>query len=131
MSGGLKLIDALAMRMRDLQERQVVIAQNIANADTPGYRTREVKSPDFQALVGESDRSIAKPTVRLSSTLRHMSGKSTATMTSVSSQEEKPNGNNVNLEDQVLAMGQVQADYQAATSLYRKSMGLLKIALGR
>lgn len=131
MGDDLKLIDALTMRMRDLQARQGVIAQNIANADTPGYRTRELKSPDFQALLGDGDRRVAKPTVRFSPTLQALGGRSTTATMTVSSTEEKPNGNNVSLEDQVIAMGQVQSDYQAATSLYRKSIGLLKIALGR
>ena len=47
------------------------------------------------------------------------------------SAEEKPNGNNVDLEEQVLTMGQIQSDYQQAASLYRRSVGLLKIAIGR
>lgn len=131
MGGDLKLIDALTLRMKDLQARQGVIAQNIANADTPGYRTRELKSPDFQSLLGDGDRRLAKPAVRLSPTLQALGGNSAAMTTTVSTSEEKPNGNNVSLEDQVIAMGQVQSDYQAATSLYRKTMGLLKIALGR
>jgi flagellar basal-body rod protein FlgB len=45
--------------------------------------------------------------------------------------ETKPDGNNVTLEDQLLTLGQVQADFAAMTNLYRKQMGLMKTALGR
>ncbi len=45
--------------------------------------------------------------------------------------ETKPDGNNVTLEDQLLKMGQIQADFAAMTSLYRKSQGLMQSALGR
>jgi len=45
--------------------------------------------------------------------------------------ETKPDGNNVTLEDQLLKMGQVQADFTAMTNLYRKQQSLLKTALGR
>lgn len=128
---GLKLIDALVLRMRDLQERQGVISQNIANADTPGYRTRDLRSPDFADLLDvETKGGIRKPHIELSSSMRAV-GRSHVTTVPGDASEEKPNGNNVSLEDQVLTMGQIQSDYQAATSLYRKSMGLLKIAIGR
>ena len=45
--------------------------------------------------------------------------------------ETKPDGNNVTLEDQLLKMGEVQADFATMTSLYRKSQGLMKTALGQ
>ena len=45
--------------------------------------------------------------------------------------ETKPDGNNVTLEEQLLKMGQVQADFAAMTNLYRKQQALLKTALGK
>jgi flagellar basal-body rod protein FlgB len=45
--------------------------------------------------------------------------------------ETKPDGNNVTLEDQLLRMSKVQADFTAMTNLYRKQQSLLKTALGR
>lgn len=127
---GLKLIDALVLRMNDLQNRQAVISQNIANADTPGYRARELRSPNFASLVAGDSDGIRRPRIELSATMRSLGGGKLTTVAAEAA-EEKPNGNNVSLESQVLAMGQVQSDYQAAASLYRKSMSLLKIAIGR
>jgi len=45
--------------------------------------------------------------------------------------EAKPDGDNVTLEDQLLKMGQIQADFATMTGIYRKQMGLLKAAIGR
>jgi flagellar basal-body rod protein FlgB len=43
----------------------------------------------------------------------------------------KPAGNSVNLEDQMLKVSANQMDYAAATSLYSRSLGLLKTAIGK
>jgi flagellar basal-body rod protein FlgB len=45
--------------------------------------------------------------------------------------EVRPSGNAVNLEDEMLKVAQNQADYQMAASLYQKSMGMLRIAIGK
>ena len=42
-----------------------------------------------------------------------------------------PDGNSVSLEDQMMKVTQNQMDYQMATSLYARSLGLLKTALGK
>ena len=34
-------------------------------------------------------------------------------------------------EDQLLKMGQIQADFAAVTNIYRKQMGLMRLALGK
>ena len=44
--------------------------------------------------------------------------------------ETKPDGNNVTLEDQLLKMGQIQADFAAMTNIYRKQLSMLKTAIG-
>jgi flagellar basal-body rod protein FlgB len=44
--------------------------------------------------------------------------------------EARPAGNAVNLEDEMLKVAANQMDYQAATALYSRSLGLIKIALG-
>ncbi len=47
------------------------------------------------------------------------------------SYEVRPAGNAVNLEDEMLKVASNQMDYQAATALYSRSMGLFKTALGK
>ena len=45
--------------------------------------------------------------------------------------ETTPNGNAVNLEDEMMKVAQNQSDYQLAASLYSKGLGLMKIAIGK
>jgi flagellar basal-body rod protein FlgB len=45
--------------------------------------------------------------------------------------EVRPGGTAVNLEDEMMNVANNQMDYQAATALYTRSLGLLKTALGK
>jgi flagellar basal-body rod protein FlgB len=45
--------------------------------------------------------------------------------------ETAPKGNAVTLEDEMLKVAANQMDYQAATALYARGLGLIKTALGR
>jgi flagellar basal-body rod protein FlgB len=45
--------------------------------------------------------------------------------------ETRPTGNAVHLEDEMLKVAANQMDYQAATTLYTRSLGLMKTALGK
>ncbi len=125
-NSGIGLLDSLAASMQTLVKRQSVIAENIANADTPGYRARVVPDDFASKLPGPgvalSDRMVAlgaKPIASIGSGVKF------------GSSDVKPNGNSVSLEDEMLALGRVQSDYATASSLYKKSVGLLKIALGK
>jgi flagellar basal-body rod protein FlgB len=122
---GIGLLDSLAGSMRTLTRKQAVIAENIANADTPGFRARALAEDGFASKLGPA----VAPTARMAA----LGAKTPLPARGIveAKSEVKPNGNSVSLEDQMLEMGRVQTDYAAATALYRKSVGLLKIALGR
>jgi flagellar basal-body rod protein FlgB len=127
------LIDALGAAMRHLGDRQRVIAQNIANSDTPGYKARELAPVSFAALVDGGHGQIARPHIEISDAMRRLGAKPShlTSMVDPDISEVKPDGNSVTLEDQLLKMGQIQADYVALTSLYRKQMGMMRVALGK
>lgn len=127
------LMSAIRDRMMNLSDRQRVISTNIANSETPGYKSREVSEPNFSALVGGSGV-IAAPKVQLTDRMRGLGAVQRAGSGIVLDKdvsETKPDGNNVTLEDQLLKMGQVQADFTAMTNLYRKQISMVKTALGR
>lgn len=135
---GIRIIDALTAQMKHLTSRQQVIAQNIANADTPGYRSHDLAEPDFAKILGRTagkhDRTVAQPAVTITPRMTALGSRAAATATrtaDVNGSEEKPDGNNVVLEDELLRMSGLQTDYATASNLYRKSIGLLRIALGR
>jgi flagellar basal-body rod protein FlgB len=137
MSNGMPtLVGGLADAMRHLSERQRLIAGNIANSETPGFRAQEIDSPDFGALVDASAGrpGVARPTVTLSAGMTALgaSGPRPARQHDDRNLSEvKPDGNTVTLEDQLLKMGQVQSDFAAMTAIYRKSIALMRTAAGR
>ena len=129
------LIAGIGREMRHLAERQRVIAQNLANSDTPGYKAREVERPDFADLLGaQGVARVARPKVQLTGGMTALGARppqSGHVLLDRDTSETKPDGNNVTLEDQLLKMGQVQADFAAMTNLYRKQQALMRTALGK
>src|SRR3954453_16262309 len=47
--GDIPIFSMLKSRLGYLSERQRVIAENVANANTPGYQARDLKAFDFQS----------------------------------------------------------------------------------
>jgi flagellar basal-body rod protein FlgB len=126
------ILAGIRERMQNLSERQRVVATNIANSETPGYKAREVSEPNFAALVGGSGM-IAAPRVQLTDRMKSLGAIQpigTGLILDKDITETKPDGNNVTLEDQLLKMGEIQADFTAMTGLYRKQMSMLKTAVG-
>jgi len=131
------LLAGIGQAMKNLSERQRVIAQNIANSETPGFKARDVTPPNFSSLLSAQEAgkpAVARPRITLSSGMTALGAHQIMAGNIVPDRdvsETKPDGNTVVLEDQLLKMGQVQADFATMTSLYRKQMGLLKAAIGR
>ncbi|MFZ5746623.1 MAG: flagellar basal body protein [Pseudomonadota bacterium] len=133
----LPILSGIERNMKYLQSRQQVVAQNIANSETPGYKARDVSAPNFSDLLSQQGiggaPAVAAPRVQLTAGMRSLgavdlSGSGVVFDKDIS--ETKPDGNNVTLEDQLLKMGEIQADFTAMTNIYRKQMGLLKTSLG-
>ena len=125
----LPLFSMLKTRMYWLNERQKVLAETVANADTPGFRGHDLTQLDFhEALRTTGD-------VKLATTapghIGGSSGTSQFPMDNRGGFETTPRGNAVVLEDEMMKVAQTQMDYQAATALYSRSLGLIKTALGR
>jgi flagellar basal-body rod protein FlgB len=127
------ILSGIRERMQNLSERQRVIATNIANSETPGYKAREVEAPSFASLVGGSGM-VQTPRVELTAGMRSLGAVQpigSGLILDKNISETKPDGNNVTLEEQLLKMGEVQADFTAMTNLYRKQMQMLKTAIGK
>ena len=140
MSNVPSLLAGIGREMKHLAERQRVIAQNIANSETPGFKSRDVAAPDFCDLLRQLQQQqggmphVARPRVQITNSMAALGAGPIGAGSVVLDKdisETKPDGNNVTLEDQLLRMGQVQADFTAMTNLYRKQQSLLKTALGR
>jgi len=123
------LFEALAKKMAWLSDRQAVLAQNVANADTPGYTAHDLKPLDFKAMV---DKAAGK--VSLAATEPgHIAPKSAQGdfPQEKLKGESSLNGNRVSLEEEMLKVSQTANDYALTASLYKAQVGLIKTVLGR
>lgn len=109
--------------------RQSVIAENVAHADTPGYRARDVV--DFAAVVEGRDTAFSARTSRPG----HMAFGNTENGFEVSETAAfgaaSPNGNTVSLEDQMMRAADARASHDLALGVYGKSLEILRSSLGR
>ncbi len=126
----LPLFSMLKTRMRWLETRQRLLAENVANAETPGYRGRDLKSQDFTRQLQ------AATSVQLISTnAGHLAGATQGEPAFATDRSQSfevtPRGNSVSLEEEMMRIAQNQTDHQTATALYSRSLGLIKSALGK
>jgi flagellar basal-body rod protein FlgB len=125
-------IPVLAMlrtRMQWHQERQQLLAENVANANSPRFKPRDLAPPDLTrqqpaaavALVRTSPAHLAVGDAGTAQFEFERSGQF----------EVRPAGNAVTLEDEMLKVAANQMDYQAVTALYARGLALIKTALGK
>jgi flagellar basal-body rod protein FlgB len=130
----LPVLSALRTKMQWHQERQRVLAENVANSDTPNFKPRDLVEPKFDptgvAAVG-SMGSLAMMQTSTSHIAAAEGGGQTFDQDRKVGFETRPTGNAVNLEDEMLKVSANQMDYAAVTSLYSKSLHLLKTAIGK
>lgn len=126
----LPIFSMLRTRLHWHQERQRLLAENVANADTPSFRPRDLAPLDFGKQVQQASEQLQ---LALTSP-QHLSGPTAAGQFAAEKQgrhDVRPAGNAVNLEDEMMKVASNQMDYQAAISLYSRSMGLFRTALGK
>lgn len=128
----LPLFDALTQKMKWHQTRQGLLAENVANADTPHYRGRDLKQFDFARH--QADLKLTS----VSSRVTHANHFSVAAPDAdgfgarkMNNFEVTPEGNGVVLEDEMMKVASNQMDYQAATAVYKRSLRLIRTALGK
>ena len=128
----LPILSALRTKMAWHQERQRVLAENVANADTPEFRPRDLKPLDF-GRDGRGPGQMRGQIALASTDPAHIaaSGGGAFATERPNKYDVRPAGNAVNLEDEMMKVAGNQMDYQAAISLYSRSMGLFRTAMGK
>jgi flagellar basal-body rod protein FlgB len=121
------LLSMLRTRMEWHQERQRVLAENVANADTPNYHARDLAPPNFE------DQLMA-PSVALARTdPDHIAGADDGSPFASQGDlhyEVRPAGNAVSHEDEMMKVASNQMDFDAVADLYSRSLALIKLAAG-
>ena len=138
------IMGMLKNRLGYLSQREGLIAQNVANADTPGYSPKDLKPFTLPGASAGSGLQMAQPSSGASAasgmsqpsmtSAAHLAG----TLSSAGSGKWKPfktsdtettlDGNKVVLEDQMAKMTESRMDYEAAIGFYQKSLAMLRLA---
>jgi len=129
------LLAMLKQRMSWLGARQNVLAQNVANADTPGFTARDLKPINFADVLKHSTSPASVQSGMMVTDPRHIGLAQSATPAFTDMRapdgEATPSGNTVSLEQEMIKVAGTQAEYQAASNLYAKAIDMTKIAIGR
>jgi flagellar basal-body rod protein FlgB len=122
------ILSMLRTRMQWHQERQLVLAENVANSDTPNYHARDLAPPTFDSALQTASLTLA----RTDPGHVGMSGGGSSFAEDKNRHYEiRPRGTSVTHEEEMLKLAGNQLDYDAVTSLYTHSIALIKTALGR
>lgn len=122
----LSLFQTASGMARHAVTRQETIAKNIANADTPGYRAKDV--------VSFADTYQAEPQTALRATRAgHLNAAEAAGLYQLHDApgESSPNGNTVSLETEMMKATEVRHQHDLALSVYKSSLNILRSSLGR
>lgn len=116
MAHSVSLLDLASNMARHAATRHSLVSQNIANADTPGYKAQDVT--DFadvmKAQILSGPEAVINPLEAID-------------RPSVGS----PNGNTVSLEDEIMRAAKSQNDHELAVSMYRTTLTMMKTAVGK
>ena len=122
---------AMAQRtMHWLSARQVAIAQNIANANTPKYQPKDLAPLDFKNLLDPEPqpiRAVATNPMHISPVVEQVHFETTKERRP---EESKIDGNAVLLEEQTKKLGDIKELHTLATSLIQANAALIKTAIG-
>ncbi|MDC0739472.1 flagellar basal body protein [Cognatishimia sp. SS12] len=108
------LFELASRRLKWLSDRQKVVSENIANADTAGYRAREVEG--FEAYMRAAEGREVSPDANI--------------LQSSHTWGEDLTGNNVVLEEQMLEATSTAGQYRIAANLYRKAHEMIRAVSG-
>ncbi len=114
-----------------LTKRQEILAKNIANADTPGYRPSDLVPQKFgnmlrKASVGLEMQKTTSGHIDQIRRVAHFRANAEK-----KTYETAPDGNAVVVEEQLMKVSETQGSYRLATNLYAKHIKMFKIALGK
>ena len=105
-------------------ERQAIIAQNVAHADTPGYRAQDLVA--FASIY--RDAGMGLKTTRAG---HQGGGFQQDKIVEDASASQSPNGNTVSIESQMVKAGETRHDHDVALAVYKTSLDILRLSIGR
>ena len=135
------LFTMIKSKLGYISQRERLIAQNVANADTPGYAPHDLKpftirqGPGGAVSAGSGGLAMVQP---IATNPAHMTGSGGGTDMASAASQWKPiegadsettlDGNKVTLEDEMNKMTESRMDYEAAIGFYQKALEMLTMA---
>ncbi len=106
--------------------RQALVAQNIANADTPNYHAKDIRP--FTEVYA---RGGAMSGDMVSTRSSHLNGQGDGMEWAITSDDtgSGPNGNSVSIEEEILKGVETKRKHDQALAIYRSSMNVLRASI--
>lgn len=114
-------------RLSWLDRRQALLAENVANADTPGYLPKDLK-PFEQTLAQAGVAPVRTSPLHLAGA---SGGDGPALDQDLQPEEEAPDGNAVSLTREMVKVADTESAQQLVAGLYQAWVGMMRTALGR
>ena len=124
------LFGMVQTKMNWLTQRQRVLSQNVANSDTPGYRSQDLVGINFREELRNTKQRVALAQTSEGHIKGSVDEGAHRIRRTKQPYEFAPDGNGVVVEEQLMKMHETGADYKLATSLFSKYTRLYNIALG-
>ena len=127
----LPVFGLMRQRMNWLNQRQGVIAQNVANADTPRYLSRDLKAFDFKEVIRQNQPKSEQVNLMVTKP-SHITGSRGQGSSSFKEEnvrrpyETAPDGNQVILEEQMIKMNETVTNHNLITRIYRKQLSMFR-----
>jgi len=123
-SQGTDLFSLSQNKLGWLQDRQQVLARNIANSDTPGYISHDLTP--FQSALNQFD---VTPTLTNAQHIATTSNPNGSAIQIVA--EQSPDGNQVSLDQEMEKVADTNDQQHLVVNLYSKYMTMFQTALGK
>lgn len=124
------LFDLADQRLAWVAKREALLAQNVANADTPGWRARDLK-PFAAALTQAAVAPALTSPMHLAGARAGGAENVAGGQANATRAERAPDGNAVAIDTELMKVAQTDTVHAMVTDLYKKYLGLFRIALGR
>lgn len=116
------LFSLVEQKLGWLQQRQVTLAQNIANLSTPGYVPQD--APDFASTLHNAAGSLTRTNPR------HLAAMPLSGKDLLQKQQVAPDGNAVTMEDELMKVADTESQARLSTAIYREYLNMFSLALG-
>ena len=132
--GNISLFKAMNAKMSYLAERQKIISQNVANADTSGYISKDLGKADFSSMLVNVTKNKMHVTMEKSNPLHQFAPDQSPDpkiAKNKSPYEVEPDRNSVILEEQMVKASETQMNYTLMLNLYRSASDMMRTAIGK